>query len=77
MTSPTDTKATGSRLSLSDLLDAYDNWRGTMEYAGSGDFDGVEKVTALYRFAIANYDDPRIGLVLDAIAAVETAGKYF
>lgn len=48
-----------------------------MEYAGSGEFDGVEKIVALYRFAIANYDDPRIDLVLDAIAAVETAGKDF
>lgn len=76
MPSATDTK-TGNRRSLSELLDEYDNWRGTFEYAGSGEFDGVEKIVALYRFAIANYDDPRIDLVLDAIAAVEKAGKDF
>lgn len=77
MPSTTDTQTAAPRRSLSGLLDEYDNWRGTMEYAGSGEFDGVEKIVALYRFAIANYDDPRIDLVLDAIAAVETAGKDF
>lgn len=69
--------ATDNKRPLSDLLDAYDNWHGTMEHAGSGEFDGVEKITALYRFAIANYDDPRIELLLDAIAAVEKAGDTY
>jgi hypothetical protein len=77
MTSPTDTPKGGARHSLGDLLDAYDNWRGTMDHAGSGEFETIEKIVALYRFAIANYDDPRIDLVLDGIAAVEKAGDTF
>jgi hypothetical protein len=78
MSSPTDldTQTARARPSLSDLLDAYDNWRGTLHYS-SGEFDGVEKITALYRFAIARHDDPRIDLLLDAIVAVEIAGKDF
>jgi hypothetical protein len=77
MTSAIEAPTAETRRSLSDLLDAYDNWRGTMEYVGSGEFDGVEKLVALYRYAIANYDDPRIDLLLGAVAAVETAGKDF
>ena len=78
MTTPTETtEMAADRRSLGDLLDVYDNWRGTLEYAGSGDFDGVEKIVALYRFAIANYDDPRIDLLLNAVAAVEKAGDTF
>lgn len=76
-TPPETTEMAADRRSLGDLLDAYDNWRGTLEYAGSGDFDGVEKIVALYRFAIANYDDPRIDLLLNAVAAVEKAGDTF
>jgi hypothetical protein len=76
MPSATDTNAAGARQSLSDLLDEYDNWRGTLDYC-SGEFDAVEKIVALYCFAVANYDDPRIDLLLDAIAAVQTAGKDF
>jgi hypothetical protein len=78
MTTPTDTtEMAADRRSLGDLLDGYDTWRGTLEYAGSGDFDGVEKIVALYRFAIANYDDPRIDLLPIAVAAVEKAGDTF
>lgn len=75
MTSPTETKA-GTRRSLQELLDEYDNWRGTLDYS-NGEFDAVEKIGALYRFAISKYDDPRIDLLLDAIAAVEEAGDTF
>lgn len=63
--------------SLEDLLTEYDNWRGVMDHAGSGEFDTIEKIVALYRFAIANYTDPRIDLVLDLVAAVEKAGDTF
>jgi hypothetical protein len=76
MSSPTESEATRARRPLSDLLDAYDNWNGVLSYT-KGEFDGVEKLVALYRFAIANYDDPRIDLVLDAIVAVEKAGDTF
>ncbi|WP_396913659.1 hypothetical protein [Mycolicibacterium sp.] len=77
MTSPFSSPTDGPRRPLGDLLDEYDNWRGVMEHAGSGEFDGVEKIVALYRFAIANYDDPRIDLVLELIEAVEKAGDTF
>lgn len=77
MASPADTtEMAADRRSLGDLLDAYDNWHGTLDYC-KGEFDAVEKIVALYRFAIANYDDPRIDLVLDALAAVEKAGDTF
>jgi hypothetical protein len=63
-----------TQLSIDHLITEYDGWKGALD-RDSDDFDALAKLTALYRFAIANYSKPGIELLLEAIAAMEPAAK--
>jgi hypothetical protein len=63
-----------TRLSIDHLINEYDGWKSVLD-RDTDDFDAFAKLTALYRFAITNYSEPGVELLLDAIAAVEAAEK--
>jgi hypothetical protein len=57
---------------IEDLLREFEDWSKTADRVND-DFDLVAKTAALYRFAIAHFNDPGSDLLLKAIAAFEAA----
>ncbi|MFF2026545.1 hypothetical protein [Rhodococcus koreensis] len=53
------------------LFDEYDQWKSVLD-RDSDEFGALAKLTALYRFAISNYNEPGKELLLRALAAVES-----
>ncbi|KJF19413.1 hypothetical protein [Rhodococcus sp. AD45] len=59
---------------IDDLLTAYDDWKGLLDR--DTDDDGtIAMVTALYRFAIKNFNQSGTSLLMQALDAVEAAEK--
>lgn len=59
---------------IDDLINEYDQWKLLLA-RDSDDFDTISKIAALYRFAIKNYNEPGIELLLRAIETVEATEK--
>jgi hypothetical protein len=59
-------------LTIDDLLREFEDWSKTADRV-TDDFDLVAKTKALYRFGIANFNEPGSDLLLKAIAAFEAA----
>lgn len=59
---------------IDDLINEYDQWKSLLA-RDSDDFDTISKIAALYRFAIKNYNEPGIDLLLRAIETIEAAEK--
>ncbi|WP_156517561.1 hypothetical protein [Rhodococcus sp. LB1] len=59
---------------IEELIDEYDQWRSVLD-RDSDEFDTIAKIAALYRFAIANFNEPGSELLLRAIASIESVEK--
>ncbi|RUP04750.1 MAG: hypothetical protein EKK34_12620 [Mycobacterium sp.] len=74
MASSTDLGLEVSPPTIDELLREYDDWSKTADRTDD-DWDLVTKTKELYRFAIANYNEPGIELLLRAIRAFEAAKR--
>ncbi len=61
-----------SSMTLDGLIGAYDEWKQVAD-RDTDEFGALERLVALYRFAIANFNEPGRELMLAAIEATETA----
>lgn len=61
-------------ITIDNLINEYDDWKSLLD-RDSDEFETIGKVVALYRFAIAHYNEPGSELLLRAIEAVEATGQ--
>lgn len=60
-------------LSLSDLADEYGHWN-KLPGMESDSYGAFAQLAELYKYAISNYNEPGIGLLLEAISEARMAG---